>query len=158
MKSLFSYLITFCAVLYWIFRVAVSLMYAMGKDFICQPLNANLEILILFLTIPSIVFVIRRNLIATTLYFAMYGAYFGTILYNSLTGTLDADGGLSFTDTTSILFTAIGVIIPFLIFLDVFIQRNRFSPKDRETDWFYNNEQFDRQMDDRADKNQYKIK
>ena len=158
MKSLFSYLITFCAILYWIFRVMVSLMYAMGKEFICQPLNANLEILILFLTVPSIIFVIRRNLIATTLYFAMYAAYFGTILYNSLSGAIDADTSLSFSDTTSILFTAIGVLLPFLIFLDVFIQRNRFNPTDRNTDWFYNNEQFDRNMDDRADKNQYKIK
>ena len=44
------------------------------------------------------------------------------------------------------------------IFLDIFIQRNRFSPKDRNTDWFYNNEHFDRKMDSRADTNQYKIK
>jgi len=54
MKSLFSYLITIIAVIYWIFRIIVSLMFAMGKEFICQPLDANLEIIILFLTIPSI--------------------------------------------------------------------------------------------------------
>lgn len=158
MKSLFSYLITFCAVLYWIFRVVVSLMYAMGKDFICVPLDSNLEILILFLTIPSIIFIIRRNLVASTLYFAMYAAYFGTILFNSLSGVISAEESMSFNDTTSILFTAMGVLIPFLVFLDIFIQRNRFNPTDRNTDWFYNNEQFDRKMDDRADTNQYKIK
>ena len=158
MKSLFSYLITFCAVLYWIFRVVVSLMYAIGKEFICEPLNANLEILILFLTIPSIIFIIRRNLIASTLYFAMYAAYFGTILFNSLSGVVGADEAMSFNDTSSILFTAIGVLIPFLVFMDIFIQRNRFNPTDRNTDWFYNNEQFDRKMDSRADTNQYKIK
>lgn len=158
MKSLFSYFITFCAVLYWIFRVVVSLMYAIGKEFICEPLNANLEILILFLTIPSIIFIIRRNLIASTLYFAMYAAYFGTILFNSLSGVVGADEAMSFNDTSSILFTAIGVLIPFLVFMDIFIQRNRFNPTDRNTDWFYNNEQFDRKMDSRADTNQYKIK
>ena len=27
----------------------------------------------------------------------------------------------------------------------------------RKTDWFYKNEQFDRQFDDRADRNQYKF-
>ena len=158
MKSMFSYLITFFAVLYWAFRVVVSLMYSMGKDFICVPLNSNLEILILFLTIPSIIFIIRRNLVAATLYFAMYAAYFGTILYNSLTETLGTDMSMSINDTTSLLFTAIGVVIPFLVFLDIFIQRNRFNPTDRNTDWFYNNEQFDIKMDDRADTNQYKIK
>lgn len=158
MKSLFSYLITFCAVIYWIFRVIVSLMYATGAEFICEPLNPTLEILILFLTIPSIIFIIRRNLIAATLYFAMYAAYFGTILYNSLSGVIGTEEALSLNDTTAILFTALGVLIPFLVFLDIFIQRNRFSPKDRNTDWFYNNEQFDRKIDERADKNQYKIK
>lgn len=158
MKSLFSYLITFFAILYWIFRVIVSLMYATGTEFICQPLNPGLEILILFLTIPSIIFIIRRNLVVATLYFAMYAAYFGTILYNTLSGVLGGEGAVSFDDTTAILFTALGVLIPFLVFLDIFIQRNRFSPSDRNTDWFYNNEQFDRKIDERADKNQYKIK
>ena len=96
MKSLFSYLITFCAVIYWIFRVVVSLMEATGKEFICQPLNSTIEIIILFLTIPSIIFVIRRNLIAATLYFAMYAAYFGTILYNGLTELLKNESVMSF--------------------------------------------------------------
>ena len=158
MKSLFSYLITFCAVLYWIFRVVVALMDATGKEFICQPLNSNIEIAILFLTIPSIIFIIKRSLIAATLYFAMYAAYFGTILYNDLTVYFNSESAMSFNDTTAILFTALGVLIPFLIFLDIFIQRNRFNPTDRNTDWFYNNKQFDRKMDSRADTNQYKIK
>ena len=158
MKSLFSYLITFCAVIYWIFRVIVSLMYAQESEFICKPLNLTLEIIILFLTIPSIIFIIKRNIITATLYFAMYAAYFGTIVYNSLTVYFNSEGAMSFNDTTALLFNALGVLIPFLVFLDIFIQRNRFNPADRDTDWFYNNKEFDRNMDSRADTNQYKIK
>jgi len=30
------------------------------------------------------------------------------------------------------------------------------NPKDKKTDWFYNNEQFDRKLDERSDKNNYR--
>ena len=30
------------------------------------------------------------------------------------------------------------------------------NPKDKKTDWFYKNEQFDREKDERADKNNYR--
>ena len=158
MKSLSSYLITIAAVIYWGFRVIVSLMYSMGQDFICQPLDANIEIIILFLTIPSIIFIIRRNVIVATLYFVMYAAYFGTILFNSLTGMTAETEVLALSDTTSIFITSLGVIIPFLVFCDVFLQRTRFKPKDSNTDWYYNDKKYDREFDERADRNQYKIK
>lgn len=158
MKSLFSYLITFMAVLYWAFRVIVSLMFSMGQDFICAPLDPTLEIGILFLTIPSIIFIIRRNIIAATLYFGMYAAYFGTILYNSLTGMSAETETFAVTDSVSIFVTALGVVIPFLVFADVAIQKSRFHPTDRDTDWYYGNDKYDREYDERADRNQYKIK
>lgn len=107
MKSLFSYLIVIMAVIYWGFRVVVSLLYAMGQEFICQPLNANLEIAILFLTIPSIIFIIRRNVVAATLYFGMYAAYFGTILLNSFANVSAEEESLVLTDSTSILISAL---------------------------------------------------
>lgn len=158
MKSLFSYFITILAVIYWFFRVMVSLMYSMGKEFICEPLDANIEIIILFLTIPSIIFIIRRNIIVATLYFGMYAAYFGSILYNSLTGIPAEFETWAFTDNISILVTALGVIIPFLVFADIAIQKSRFQPKDRNTDWYYENKKYERKYDERADRNQYKIK
>lgn len=158
MKSLFSYFITIMAVIYWGFRVVVSLMFAMGQEFICQPLDANLEIIILFLTIPSIIFIVRRNLIVATLYFGMYAAYFGTILFNSLTGMPAEAETWAFADAPSIMATALGVVIPLLLFLDVLIQKSRFHPTDRNTDWYYENEKYDREYDERADRNQYKIK
>lgn len=158
MKSLFSYLITFMAVIYWAFRVMVSLMFSMGQEFICTPLDSTLEIVILFLTIPSIIFIIRRNIIAATLYFGMYAAYFGTILYNSLTGMSAETETFAVTDSVSIFVTALGVVIPFLVFADVAIQKSRFRPMDRDTDWYYGNDKYEREYDERADRNQYKIK
>lgn len=158
MKSIFSYLIVIIAVLYWIFRVVVSLMYSMSVEFICQPLNPTIEIAILFLTVPSIIFIIRRNIVVATLYFGMYAAYFGTILFNSLTTVSTETESLVFADTTSIVFSALGVIIPFLVWADVAIQKSRFRPSDRNTDWYYENDKYNRKFDERADRNQYKIK
>ena len=37
---------------------------------------------------------------------------------------------------------------------DTIIFKN--NPKDKKTDWFYDNEQFDRKLDERADKNNYR--
>ena len=37
------------------------------------------------------------------------------------------------------------------------LDKNRkLNPKDKKTDWFYQNEEFDRKLDDRADKNNYR--
>lgn len=158
MKSLFSYLIVILAIIYWGFRVVVSLLYAMGQEFICQPLNANIEIAILFLTIPSIIFIFRRNVVAATLYFGMYAAYFGTILYNSFGNVSAETESLVLTDATSIMISALGIVIPFLVFADIILQKSRFHSADRDTDWYYENEKYDRKFDERADRNQYKIK
>lgn len=107
MKSLFSYLIVIMAVIYWGFRVVVCLLYSMGQEFICQPLNLTIEIAILFLTIPSIIFIIRRNVVAATLYFGMYAAYFGTILFNSFANVSTQTESLMLADTTSIMISAL---------------------------------------------------
>lgn len=150
MKSTYSYLITISGVAYWIFRIVVSLMSSLKLDFICEPYNTNVEIAILFLTIPCILLIIRRNVIASLLYFGMYGAYFGTLLYNDITATN--------ADFISVVLNALGVIIPFLIFLDVAIQKSGIAPEKNESDWYYNNEKYDRKFDKRADRNEYKIK
>ena len=158
MKSLFSYFIVFCAVIFWIFRIVVALMYSMQKEFICVPLNGTLEILILFLTIPCILVVIRRNFVGALLYFGMYAAYFGTILYNDLTQILSETGNVLLTSGTTVMADALGVVIPFLVFADIAIQKSGFNPDKFNADWYYENEKYDRQFDERADRNEYKIK
>ena len=34
-------------------------------------------------------------------------------------------------------------------------KNKKTNPKDKKTDWFYKNEQFDRKLDERADKNNF---
>ncbi len=51
-----------------------------------------------------------------------------------------------------------GIVIPFLVFSDVMLQKSGFSPANKNTAWYYENEKYDREYDARADRNQYKIK
>ena len=158
MRSLYSYFITVMAVMYWIFRIVVSLTGAMEMEFICQPLDSNIEIAILFLSVPCFLFIIRRNLAGSFLYFGIHALYFGPILYNSLFGMPAEAETLAFADLSSIIATILGIVIPFLVFVDIAFEKTGIKPKDRNTDWYYGNKKYDREFDERADRNQYKIK
>ena len=42
--------------------------------------------------------------------------------------------------------------------MDIFFNKEgKGKDSDKKTDWFYTNEQYDREIDERADKNQYKF-
>ena len=52
---------------------------------------------------------------------------------------------------------ALGIIIAFCVMFDLLVARaRRRTPSDRKTDWFFQNKEFDRKLDERADKNQYR--
>ena len=56
-----------------------------------------------------------------------------------------------------LLVALVGIAIPLFAFFDVLLDRNRKAhPTDKKTDWFYKNAEYDRKMDERADKNQYR--
>ena len=43
------------------------------------------------------------------------------------------------------------------VLFEMLIEKNRMAhPVDKKTDWFYKNEEYDRKLDDRADKNNYR--
>ena len=61
------------------------------------------------------------------------------------------------TSFINLFVSFIGVILPIAVLLDMLVDKGRKNhPKDKKTDWFYTNEQFDRKLDDRADKNNYR--
>lgn len=159
MTSLFSYLITILAVIFWFFRIAVAYFATVGEAFICEPMNLQFEILILFLTVPCFVLILKRNLIGAAIYFSIYALYFGTAVYNTVQNLTMIEDGIGMVSGMNFFVAILGIIIPLLTFLDILVNKNRLSvSKDREADWFYKNEKFDRDFDERADRNQYKIK
>ena len=156
MTTLFSYLLTFLAIAFWFFRAIATLLYQMDVDFFSPPLNDQVEIAVLFATLPCILLVIKRNVIGAALYMGIYGAYFGTAMYETFIQMKEI--GITVVNTSDMLVLAVGVIIPLLTFFDVALNKHRGNfGADRKTKWFYTNEKYDRQFDERADRNQYKL-
>lgn len=160
MTSLFSYLITIFSIMFWFFRILVTYFATSGQEFICQPLNVSFEITVLFLSIPCFVLVFKRSLVGATFYLAIYALYFGSAIVNTITNYVPEDGiGVGMVSGANLFVAIIGILIPFLTFLDILFNKNRLSSKkDKEGDWYYKNDKYDREMDERADRNQYKIR
>lgn len=156
MTNVFSYLITMLGIIFWVFRVIVATMHTLSLDFAIQPLDQNFEIIVLFVTLFSMILIFKRNIIGALVYFLANGFYFGTDLYNRIIGIMNGQAGLM--DYTSLFISFIGVLIPFLTVMDILLNKERKGlTKDKKTDWFYTNKEYERKFDDRADRNQYKF-
>lgn len=157
MKKFSTYMIVMLMVLFWLIRILITLFSEFGKDFLgIVPINKVFEIILLFAFFPCVLLVIKRNFIGAILYIVLHAIYFGGDITSKL-NILSKGGTLSFTQNTEMIFSIMGIILPIIVFFDLLLDKNRkLNPKDKKTDWFYKNEQFDRQLDDRADKNNYK--
>lgn len=155
MRSMPSYLLLIFMVMFWIFRIVVAFTTSLGMSIGFSPLNMNIEIILLFVTMLSIGLVGKRKLIGALTYLISYGAYFGMDLYNTIMGIIQ--GSTTLTDYTNATISFIGVILPIAVFFNMLIDKNRTNhPVDKKTDWFYKNEEYDRNIDQRADQNEYR--
>ncbi len=155
MRSMSSYLLLIFMVMFWIFRVIVAFTHAMGIEFAFVPMDMNIEIVLLFVALLCILLVGKRKLLGAIIYVIAYGMYFGVDLYNAIIALSTNTSGIS--QYASTLSSLIGVAIPLGVLFSLLLDKNRTAhPVDKKTDWFYKNEQFDRQMDERADQNEYK--
>ena len=157
MKSVGSYLLVFFMAMFWVFRIIVALTGTMGIEFAFQPINQSIEIILLFVTLLCIILVVKRKLLGGVIYLIGYGMYFGLDLYNTVISIMNG-ATIDLTQYAVILMSFIGVILPICVVFELLLDKNRKAhPVDKKTDWFYKNEQFDRKMDERADKNNYRI-
>ena len=155
MKNLTSYLFIMFMAMFWIFRIIVTFCYNIGVDFITTPYDLNYEIVLLFLTMISMILVIKRKMLGGLIYLIGYGLYFGASLFSLISTIVDGTGMQNYID---LVFAIIGIILPILVLFDLLLDRNRKEhPVDKKTDWFYKNKDFDRQFDERADRNEYKF-
>lgn len=157
MKNLSTYLVVMFMIMYWIFRIVLAVTNTIGIDMGITIPNYNMEIALLFITIVSIVLVIKRNIIGSLLYLLSYALYFGTPLFNGIMAVVSSDGGFDINSYTTLFVNALGIVIPLFVLFEMLIEKNRMAhPVDKKTDWFYKNEEYDRKLDDRADKNNYR--
>lgn len=132
-------------------------MSQLNQEFFIQPFNITMEIALLFIVLIALIFIVKRKMIGALIYLLGYGMYFGSDIVSKMLILIEDSTQLSLSDYTSLAISLIGIIIPIAILLDLLADKNRKAhPKDNKTDWFYNNEQYDRKLDDRADKNNYR--
>ena len=156
MTSVFSFLIVMLAVIFWGIRVAVAICYTVGTNIGIEPINLNIEIVLLFITLICFIFIFKRNIFGALVYFLCNGMYFGTDLYNRIVFILS--GQALNIQLLPIILSFFGILIPFLIVMDIFLNREGVGKDhDERTDWFFDNQDFDRKHDERADENQYRF-
>ncbi|MCI8412268.1 MAG: hypothetical protein HFJ40_07605 [Clostridia bacterium] len=159
MKKFSTWLLVMFMVMFWVFRIIVTLTSELNIDFGgIVPLNKEMEIALLFAFLICVILVVKRNIIGGLLYLLLYGMYFGVYLFNNINSIITADETMqSVSVYMNTFISLIGMIIPIAVLLDLLADKGRKSnPKDKKTDWFYNNENYDRKMDERADKNNYR--
>ena len=149
MKNLSTYLVVMFMIMYWIFRIVLAVTNTIGIDMGITIPNYNMEIALLFITIVSIVLVIKRNIIGSLLYLLSYALYFGTPLFNGIMAVVSSDGSFDINSYTTLFVNALGIVIPLFVLFEMLIEKNRMAhPVDKKTDWFYKNEEYDRKLDD----------
>ena len=151
--ELLSYMVNMFAIMFWLFRVYVALMVSSGSEIQFTTPGLELEITVIFITLISIFMIFKRNLIFASIYLGTYFAFFtyGIALMN---GNISTNKQL-----LNAMVMVVGIIIALLNFLDVMFNKNRKgSTKDNKTDWFYATDKYEREFDERADRNQYKIR
>lgn len=157
MKNMASWLISIFIVMFWVFRVIVAYMFAMGFESVFKPIDLNTEIIVLFVSFTSILFIFKRKLFGGILYAASYGYYFGLNAYNGVKKIIEEPNNIQGGAEIFVSIIAIGLAISILI--DLLFNKNRNEFKDnKNTYWFYKNKKYDRNLDERADKNQYRLR
>jgi len=150
MKKFSTWLIVMFMVMFWMFRVVVAFTDSLNIDIGIVPLDANAEVVLLFISLISIVLITKRKMLGAVIYLLTYGGYFGIDIYNNLI----QDASIAYEN---IFFSLIGIILPIVAMFDLlFDKAAKAHPKDDKTDWFYKNKDFDREIDERADKNNYR--
>ena len=157
MRNFSTWLLVCFMVMYWIFRIIVALMAQLHQEFFITPFNETIEIILLFVVLLCLVLIVKRKMAGALIYLVAYGMYFGSDITTKLTALFEDASQLLVSDYTALMISLIGIIIPVAIVLDLLADKNRKAhPKDKKTDWFYKNEEYDRKLDDRADKNNYR--
>ena len=152
-----GYMVTIFAGFFWLLRVVVALMYTTETSFPLIPINIVAEIILLFVTFVCIVLVAKRKMAGAIVYLIAQGAYFGVDAYKTIETMMNGQGEIA--NYLTLFVSIIAVIIPIMAILDIGLSTGKKGSalRSRKTDWFYGTTDYDRDIDDRADKNQYKF-
>lgn len=157
MKNFSSWMIVIFMLLFWVFRVVVALFGSLDIDFMVKPYDVTVEVILLFVVLLCVPFIYKRKLIGGFIYLSAYGWYFGVPFVNTIIEMVNG-ATLTLNQYSALFFALIGLVLPIVAVFDILFDKSRkANPKDKKTDWFYKNKEFDRDLDERADKNNYRM-
>jgi len=158
MKNLSTWLLVMFMVMFWVFRIIVTIMTQYNMDLGgITSLNVKLEIALLFINLICFVLVAKRKLLGGILYLLGNGMYFGVDIYNNILPMLSGESvGINIYMNLFVSFVA--MILALAVLMDLLVDKGRkINPTDKKTDWFFKNSDYDRKFDERADRNEYKF-
>ncbi len=158
MKKFSTWMIIMFVGMFWVLRVLIALFSSFGEDGLAGivPTNETVEIILLFVVLICIALIVKRKMIGAIIYLFAYGSYFGVDAGKNILAIME--GNAPVENVLGALISIIGIILPIAVLIDMLADSARkANPRDKKTDWFYKNENFDRQLDERADKNNYRL-
>lgn len=158
MKNVASWLLVFFIGIFWIFRIVVTLSAQFGGDFGGFIVFDNTtEIILLFLSLACFIFIVRRIIWGGIVYLVANCFYYGGYLAQTFLPAIMSEDGADMVILQNSMICIIGIFLALFAVIDIAIQRIKTRHfTDNKTDWYFNNEKYDRKMDERADKNQYR--
>lgn len=157
MKNLSSWLIAMFIIMFWAFRIVVAITGTMGTEFMVKPIDNNIEVILLFVVLLLVPFIFKRKLIAAIIYLLAYGWYFGKGLIGNIILITNEEIALGISSYIDMFVALIAIALPIMAVFDILLDKSRKkNPVNKETDWFYKNKEYDRELDERADKNNYR--
>ena len=156
MKNLSSWLIVMFIIMFWLFRIVVAVTGSMEIEFFEKPIDIKAEIILLFVVILCVPFIFKRKLVGALIYLGAYGWYFGRGLIQNIMQIIKGET-LGMDTYMSMFIALIAITLPIVAIFDILVDINRMkNPVNKQTDWFYKNEEYARKLDERADKNNYR--
>lgn len=157
MKNLVSWFIAIWLIIFWGFRIAITIFEQYGNTlggFIV--FDKTLEIIMLFVSLICFILIFKRNLSGIIIYLIGYGFYFGKYIFGTGVPAL-IDGQFDMVIVQNMAVAIIGILLGLFELFDMLIEKaKKKNYSDNKTDWFFKNKKYEREYDERADKNQYK--
>ena len=107
MKNFSTWLLVCFMVMYWVFRIMVALMTQMHQNFIVQPFNITIEIILLFVVLVCLVLIVKRKMVGALIYLVSYVMYFGSDVITKITTLIEDSSQLGLNDYTALIISLI---------------------------------------------------
>ena len=158
MVSVTSWLLAFFTAIFWFFRIVLTVATQDGNDFGgFIVFNTTMEIAVIFITLACFLLVLRRNIWGGIIYLVSYCIYFGSYIFSSFIPAFISGESLDMVVIQNTFVALLGIILALCTVIDIAVQKTKAKHfTDNKTDGYFNNDKYDRKMDERADKNQYR--